>query len=184
MRSAATMPKNPATDTGSSVAAADPAPDTKLVSGPIRRFTAAMIDPWLIDRIEKVWPSRTEQYWRNLLAGFMASNDYLFICNDRAVLLAERKPQPMAARPMVWVIFCWSRDTKPGEWLSDKLCQPVIELYNYTRRWMTEMDGERMLCALCDDIRGDRTVRLWLEWRAVQGAPVVSALPYAAKRSA
>lgn len=153
-------------------------PSAGLGGGPIRRFTVDMIGDWMLERIETVWPGRPSAHWLGLFAGFQASNDYLCICNDRAVLLAERKLHPMAAAPMVYVVFCWSRDTEPGNWLADKKGQPVFDLYNACRRWLTEMGGERMICGLCDDLRGDRIAKLWLGWRGTEGVPVIDVKPY------
>jgi hypothetical protein len=149
------------------------------VAGPIRRFTADMLDEWLFGRLEKMWPGHPEAYWRGRFLGFEQSNDYLAVRNNRAVLLAERKTQPITGKPMVWVVFCWSRDTADGAWLEVSKARPVIDLYNHCRRWLTDMQGERMLCGLCDDLRGDHIMRLWVVGKTTDGIPVVDVRPHA-----
>jgi hypothetical protein len=158
----------------------DPAQDLPIwrKPGPIRRLSADAIDDWLLGRLEKIWPGHPPAYWRGRFLGFQASNDYLSICNDRAVLVASRLQHPISAHPFVVVWFCWSRDTREGDWLAIDRSQPMINLYNHCRRWMTEMDGERMLLGMCDDLRGDHIVKQWIEWRGVEGIPVVDVRPY------
>lgn len=162
-------------------ALAETASPPRVIPGPTRHFTPDMIDDWLLGRLEKVWPGRTEAYWRGRFGGFLQSNDYLMLCNDRAVMVAERKMHPITSAATVWVLFCWSRDTLPGEWLEKSKVMPMIELYRGARRWLTDMNGERMLCGLCDDLRYDHLADQWLMQRAAEGGLVVDLRPYKAK---
>lgn len=155
-----------------------PAARFEAAGGPIRRMTADDIDPWMVRRLDMVWPGSTAARWRSLMTGFSSSNDYLAVCNDSCVMLAERKPHPMAAKPMVWVVFAFSRETAEGDWLVVDRSRPLIQLYMHCRRWLTDMGGERMICGLCDDLRSDTIESAWVGKQVVDGGRAIYARPY------
>jgi hypothetical protein len=144
---------------------------------PIRKFTADMLDPWMLERLNLIWPGHADVTWRGRFLAFQASNEYHCICNDRAVLLAERIRQPMTGKPIVMVVLCWSRDADKA-WLPRDKGQPCVALYNDCRRWLTDMGGERMICGICDDLRGDSIARFLIEQGSADGAPLVDVGPY------
>lgn len=147
------------------------------VKSPVRRFTADMIDPWFLDRLEKVWPGHSAATWRGRFLGFGQSNEYLPICNDRAVLLAVALRQPMTGQPIVMEVLAWSRDATEG-WLSRDKSQAVFALYARCRQWLSGMKGERMVLGLCSDVRGDTIARHMIEEGGAEGAPLVDVGPY------
>lgn len=130
---------------------AESAPPPLSKGGAIRRFTADMIDRWFLDRLEKVRPGLSAANWIGRFAGFQASNDYLCICNDRVVLFASRQQQPITGSWLVVVWFCWSRDNDEFGRLINKYHPAAQALYDFCRRWLSDMGGERMICGLSDD---------------------------------
>jgi hypothetical protein len=140
-----------------------------------RRFTADMIDSWLLGRLNKIWPGVADVTWRGRFLAFGQSNEYLPICNDRAVLLAEIRRQPMSGRPIVWEVLAWSRDAE-DDWLPREKGQALFALYQHARQWMDGMNGERLILGVCSDLRGDTIARVMIEQGNAHGGPLVDIL--------
>lgn len=154
-----------------------PSANPWAIKSAIRRFTADMIDPWFLGRLEKIWPGHSAATWRGRFLGFGQSNEYLPICNDRAVLLAMVIRQPMTGKPIVMEVLAWSRDATEG-WIQRDQGQAIFELYRHCRRWMTDMGGERVVLGVCSDLRGDTIARVMIEQNGGGGAPLVDVGPY------
>lgn len=144
----------------------------------IRRFTAEMMDDWFYRRLDAQWPGTARAVWHGRFVAFGMSNEYLPLCNDRAVLLAQVWHNPLTARPVVIEILAWSRDVEDDYWLSRENSRPLIALYNHCRRWLTGMRGERMVIGVCSDVRGDALGSMMLGDSVDDGGPLVDVGPY------
>lgn len=69
------------------------------------------IGSWLLDELRQGrWPDLTDRTIVGWLRGLMNNPEFLFICNDKAVLLAQQIREHMEPRPVVIEIFCCSQD--------------------------------------------------------------------------
>jgi hypothetical protein len=78
---------------------------------PSRRFQLPDLDThgrWIIARLLKVYPHRTERDLIGFLRGIIGSNDYLFLYRDCGVALATvAKTNPLVLKSHVEEIFVW-----------------------------------------------------------------------------
>lgn len=92
----------------------------KAAFEPARRFQLPDLDThgrWIIARLFKVYPHRTERDLIGFLRGIIGANDYLFLYRDCGVALATvAKTNPLAPKSHVEEIFVWAApDHDPAE---------------------------------------------------------------------
>jgi len=122
----------------------------------IRRWSVDDFDDWLATRLKKRWEG-TDWFWRNKLLGFTQGNDYLFITNGDAVLLAMQQRHAMIGKPVVAEIFAWARDVsiKDGVYGASRRTEEGLALkplYRRLRAWGKAMDATRVYVGVCSDI--------------------------------
>ena len=106
----------------------------------IRRWGSVDLDEWLLTRLKDRW-GNTDQYWHRHLLNFQSSNDYLFITNGEAVLLAMQQRNVLAGATMVIELLAWSRD-------DGKALRP---LYRALREWAGSLKA-RLYAGFCSDL--------------------------------
>ncbi len=125
-------------------------------ASPIRRWSK--LDDWLLGRLNDRW-NFPEATWRGKLAGFAASNDYLFVENDNGVLLLEMKRHAMTGRPEVLEVFAWSRGShidkvRGSNWTIPQRSEhetELLRLYRHGREWARSMKAVRVEMGRCSD---------------------------------
>lgn len=139
-------------------------PDTAATAAPpapIVRFAASDLPewgPWLIARLTERCPGFSEAAWLSKIRGLMGSNDFLFIRNDRAVLLASAEPRILDGSTMVTEVFAFSRDAqKEGDHPirvppNSDAEETLAILYRHTRAWAISKKASRMFVGQCTDI--------------------------------
>lgn len=75
----------------------------------VRRWRQSDFDEWLSAELMSRWGGNPIM-WRNKLVNMAASNDYLLITNEAAVLLAMQQPHPLSGKPVVMEVFAFGRD--------------------------------------------------------------------------
>jgi hypothetical protein len=102
------------------VAARQKADETSL--GEIRRCTVVDMPewgPWLLGCLREKWPTIGDGSLLGKIGAWSASNEFLFIRNDLAVLLAIVMHDNVDGRPYVRAMFAFARDgakqSSPGE---------------------------------------------------------------------
>jgi hypothetical protein len=156
----ARKPRDPVT------VAKEPPKETAAPRLPIQRFTADMVDEWLIGRLNDLWPGRPELHWRNKIADFARSNDYLLITNGEAVLCAMKLTHPVSNMPMPIEVFAFSRSARlthdgTGNWTIPDHDGGLADLYRYARAWLRSMKAFRMVCGTCSDMTASDFGRLF-----------------------
>lgn len=127
------------------------------LTSPVRRWLAADIDTWLLGRLCEQWPSITEAMWRSRLVSFTRSNDCLFVCNDRGVLMASLRLNPVTLKQAVVECFAFSRDADKvaGEWaakVNSKAEAGLLELYRAMIEWGHGLKAGEAFAGLVSDI--------------------------------
>ncbi len=141
-----------------------------------RRWQIADLDPWLLERLNNRWLA-TEQTWRGKLAGYAASNEFLFITNGAAVLLAETKRHAMTGKPVVMEVFAFARESnfKHDVWgledVSGFGAMALRALYRQMREWAKDMDATRVYSGICADLPPSVLRQLFADAYHVVGAP-------------
>src|ERR1700756_3635108 len=86
--------------------------------------------PWLLGRLREKWPMISDGSFLGKIHAWSASNEFLFIRNDLAVLLAVVMRDNVDGRPYVRSMFAFARDgaaqSSPGE-------HAIVALYCRTR---------------------------------------------------
>lgn len=123
------------------------------VEAPIRRWEASDFDEWLASRLQFRWGGEA-RIWQHRLMGFQ-SNDYLFITNGSAVLLAMQMRDIMTGKPFVMERFAWTRDAdeKDGVYgLKQHEDTTLRPLYRRLREWASGMSATRLYVGVCSDL--------------------------------
>ncbi len=123
---------------------------------PIRRWALSDFDEWLGVRLRHQWGG-ADLTWRNKLLGFTLGNDYLFITNGEAVMLAMHQRHVMLGVPIVAEVFAWSRaapirDGVYGATQGTDEGAALKPLYRRLRGWGKEMGATRLYVGVCSDI--------------------------------
>lgn len=124
--------------------------------GPVRRWQLADLDAWFLARLNFRWAA-TEQAWRGKLSGFSASNEYLFVTNGEAVLLALLMRHPMTGKPIVMEICAFARDADERDGVYNVIPKSLGDaairaLYRHLREWGKSMGAARLYIGVCSDI--------------------------------
>jgi len=129
--------------------------ESVMDSAQVCRFTVDMPDwtVWLIGRLREEWPAIAEGSLLGKVRVWSGSNDFLFIRNDLAALLAVVIQDNVDGRPYVRAIFAFARDgapqSSPGE-------HAIVALYRYMRVWATQMRATRVYFSGRSDIGLER----------------------------
>lgn len=120
-----------------------------------RRWADSDFDPWLATRLIHRWGGEA-QAWAHKLRGFQ-SNDYLFITNGEAVLLAMQLRDIMTGAPIIMERFAWSRlaDEKDGCYGITARSDGVYamrDLYRQLREWGKSLKATRQYIGICSDM--------------------------------
>ncbi len=131
-------------------------PETVETTAEIRRWTLDDFDEWLGVRLRHRWGG-VDLVWRNKLLGFTLGNDYLFITNGEAVLLAMQQRHLMIGKPVVQEVFAWARavpvrDGVYGATQGTDEGAALKPLYRRLREWGKAMDATRLYVGVCSDI--------------------------------
>lgn len=121
---------------------------------------------WIMERLRRVFPYRSERELLGWLRGVIDSNDYCFLYQEHGVALATRvRNHPLEQRAHVQEIFCFCR---PGHEAS------VATFYDDFKRWAQFSDVQVIVLSDLTDIPAEmikaRLGRLWP--RATQFAKV------------
>lgn len=132
----------------------------------VRRMSPEALDSWLLMRLNDQWGERPERMWRDKFANFAASNDYLLITNDQAVLLAMVYRDPITMKHLVMERFVWCRasDKKDGMWqISPRSYEEgeLAGLYRYLRDWARSFGAARLYVGYCSDMLPSRILGLF-----------------------
>lgn len=125
--------------------AAPPDIDWEKANRPPRRWTAADIEEWFAARLMQRWGGNPVM-WANKLANLSSSNDYLFITNEDAVLLAARFSHPMSGRALIAELFAFARED------GDARCEAAVAgLRRQMRQWgkSARAEGFAVAAPLC-----------------------------------
>ncbi len=141
-----------------------------------RRWQLSDLDPWLLERVNNRWLA-TEATWRGKLAGYAASNEFLFITNGEAVLLAETKRHAMTGKLIVMEVFAFCREAnfKHDVWGLEDMqgfgAMALRALYRHMRDWAKSMDATRVYTCICADMVPSTGRQVFPESYYVVGAP-------------
>lgn len=122
----------------------------------VRRWLLSDLDPWLLGRLNFRW-NRSEAMWRGLLAGFVASSDFLFITNEHAVLLAVRMRHEISGDQIIKEIIAFARDADEKDGVYEVHLGTIGDaalrlLYRSMRDWGKSMNAARAYVGVCSDI--------------------------------
>ena len=125
--------------------------ESVMDSAQVCRFTADMPDwtVWLIGRLREEWPAIAEGSLLGKVRVWSGSNDFLFIRNDLAALLAVVIQDNVDGRPYVRAIFAFARDGAPQSSAGE---HAIVALYRYMRVWATQMRATRVYFSGRSDI--------------------------------
>ena len=105
--------------------------------------------PWLLGRLREKWPTVSDASFLGKIRAWSASNEFLFIRNDFAVLLAIVMRDNVDARPYVRAMFAFAHDgaeqSSPGE-------HAIVALYRRMREWAKSMRATRVYYSGRSDI--------------------------------
>ena len=111
------------------------APKPKPIPPLGRRFQETDINTygqWLIERLIKAFPHRTQRDMIGWLREICWSNEYFFRCRPHDVALAHlQKAHPLAAKPQIKVIFVFAEKGHDAEGLA---------FYGEIAEWAKSMD--------------------------------------------
>jgi hypothetical protein len=102
--------------------------------------------PWLIDRLKQEFPHVPHPTWLGRLRGFTTDNSYLFVCSERAVLLATVARDPFATRPYVLPLFLFhtTRGPEGGNLAGSDGEREAIGLLREAARWGKQMGASEL----------------------------------------
>ena len=137
-------------------------------AGETRRFAISDLPQWgewLISRIDERYPGFNSRVWLGKLHGLIASNDFLFVRNERAVMAIGGSPRVLDGGLVFIEVFAFSRDARRLDRDSTKLMvpyqdageRPLLLLYRHAREWARSQKGVRFFVGQCSDIE---TMRL------------------------
>jgi hypothetical protein len=90
--------------------------------------------------LREKWPTISDRSFRGKLNGWSACNEFLFIRNDLAVLLAVTLHNNVDGRPYMRAIFAFARDGAPQSSSGEKAS---IALYRHMREWAKSQRATR-----------------------------------------
>ena len=130
-------------------------PDDAAEFAAIRRWDLSDFDDWFAHRLCHRWGGEP-RVWRHKMMGFQ-SNDYLFITNGGAVMLAMVLRHVMTGRPVVMEIFAFARaapekDGVYGATQRTNEGDALKPLYQRLREWAKSMDATRIYVGVSSDI--------------------------------
>ena len=130
---------------------------------------------WLLNRCNFYWPGLyTAPTMKGQISTWSSSNDFLFIKNVDAVLLAMTQIDPVSRRSIVIERFGWSRHAKPigerrmGVEIRGEGQQNLMDLYRFCRDWartkkvafiLSGWSCDIALSQLSGELNGD-----WVDW--------------------
>ena len=133
-------------------------------AGSARRFAISDLPEWgewLIGRISERYPDFGPRVWLGKIHQLIASNDFLFVRNERAVVCIGGSPRVIDGGLVLIEVFAFSRDA----WAIDKKRphilgipdrdpaeQPLLLLYRHAREWARSQKAARFFVGQCSDI--------------------------------
>lgn len=133
-----------------------PAPVLSDVNaGPqVRKFDTADLSthgPWLLPRIVQAYPHLTERAAASALQNILYNNEFLFLCQDGAVALAQvTAAHTFVAKPIVWERFVWCRDPDNKESVKH-----AALFYGHFQRWAKTQGIDVMMVEEMSDVPHD-----------------------------
>lgn len=121
----------------------------------IRRYRLDDFDDWMLGRLLHQWEGH-EQQWRYRITSFQG-NEYMFVTNEDAVLLAVQQRHEMTGKPVVREILAWSRaaDLRNGQYGIDQHSPheiPMRALYQHLNEWGVQLGATRLYVGVCSDL--------------------------------
>jgi hypothetical protein len=120
--------------------------------GEIRRCTVVDMPewgPWLLGRLREKWPTIGDGSLLGKIGAWSASNEFLFIRNDFAVLLAIVMHDNVDGRPYVRAMFAFARDSAPQSSAGE---HAIVALHRHIREWAKSMRAMRVYFSGRSDI--------------------------------
>jgi len=120
--------------------------DIPVVS--VRRFNLPDLSIhglWLHDRLKDKYPHVSEQYLAAWIRGAIETNQYLFICTEKAVGLAQANHRPLEPKPFVEEIFVFT--------MEDGDLSHLAAIYREFKRWGKGMDASEIVFGELTDAR-------------------------------
>jgi hypothetical protein len=119
-----------------------------------RRWELADLDDWLLGRLNHRWGDLS---WRGKLAGFSANNDFLFITNEDAVLLATAWRDPLTNKQFVMERFAFAREADVKNDVYNVAVgshgeAAIHALHLHMAGWGKAMGANRVYMGICCDI--------------------------------
>jgi hypothetical protein len=91
---------------------------------------------WLLGELKERWPHVNERNIFGWLRSLTDASEYLFIRNEKAVLLAQQIRENFELHPTVIEIFCLGQDGG---------LQDAAGLYTEMKRWAQSLGTEKMI---------------------------------------
>ena len=123
------------------------APPEEVVT--VRRFCLPDLQThglWLYEKLQPKFPHISQQYLTAWIRGAIETNQYYFVCTDKAAGIAQANHRPLVPQPYVDVIFVHSIDD------SDRGHEPAI--YQAMERWGKGLGAFEMNYG--DDLKADQ----------------------------
>ena len=111
-----------------------------------RRFTVPDFNTygmWIISRLKAKFPTMTDKTALGWLRGLMESNEYYFVTNEKAVLLAQMVHAGLDPAPKVREIFCLCQDGQ---------MQAGADLYRSLAGWAKNIGTDEIIVMRLTDV--------------------------------
>lgn len=121
-----------------------------------RRWQTADLDEWLLTRLKHRWQGQ-DLVWRNKLANIAASNEFLFIMNNEAVLVAMTMRDVLSGGLFVMERFAFSRKATYAHdvysiGFGDPAEAAMRALYRFMYDWAKSQKATRIYVGTCSDM--------------------------------
>lgn len=124
--------------------------DVPPPAGNMRRFQLPDLDRhgrWLVERLSKAYPHRTERELMGWLRGLLYSNEFMFLYQDHAVALAVMtRAHPLEQKPIVQEMFVFAKEGHDRE---------AVAFYGEFVRWAKNMGVETIIVEAMSDVSHD-----------------------------
>ena len=142
--------------------------DEGFIAPPIRRWLMSDLDDWLLRRLAYNYMLGHEvRWWENKIASFASHNDFLFITNEQAVLLARREPHLITGTLAVREVFAWARSSEFVQGIAYRAHEntpaeaALLPLYRHLMIWATEAGARNITVGEASDLQPKRLERLY-----------------------
>lgn len=110
---------------------------------PVQQMDLERMRVWLMPRLQPAYPTFTDTQIANFLRSCIPSNDWLFICTENAVLLAQAV-QPSMRLLRVDEEFCLCR--------TEECVDEAADLYRPLMRWAVSKGASKVIIDQLTDV--------------------------------